>query len=107
MSDKNKNLKTAKDESPQLKNVDEKSDSDKQYLNIFKDFRPTSTEDYGYFFYPQRFGCVREPEWYEKYFSYGVSRELIKKSQCEQNVQKAIEKRTFHSPKLQKIVSYN
>jgi hypothetical protein len=67
----------------------------KEHLNSSKDFRPTKYEDYGYFFFPERFGNVHTPSWYEKFFSYGSSREIFKKSICKRNVQDAIEKRSF------------
>jgi hypothetical protein len=64
------------------------------YTNATKDFRPTKKEDYGYFFYPERFGAVREAsEWYNKFFSYGKSREAYQKAACERNVQECLEKR--------------
>ncbi len=68
-------------------------DSDAKYLNSTKDFRPTKFEDFGYFFYPQRFGNVHKSSWYEKMISYSESRDLIKRKQCEYNVEKAIETR--------------
>lgn len=65
------------------------------YLNSKKDFKPNKFEDYGYFFFPQRFGNVVNPKWYEKFFSYGKSREILNKNLCEQNVEQCIDKRKF------------
>jgi hypothetical protein len=65
------------------------------YLNSKKDFRPNRYEDYGYFFFPMRFGNVRTPQWYEKFFSYSSSRELLNKNVCEENVEKCLKKRIF------------
>ena len=67
------------------------------YLNSKKDFTPNKYEDYGLFFYPQRFGSVRTPEWYEKFFSYGSSREILNKSLCEENVAKCLQTRIIFS----------
>lgn len=63
------------------------------YLNSAKIFKPTKTEDYGSFFYSERSGNEIKSNWYDKFFSYGASRELLKKSLCEQNVKNCIEKR--------------
>lgn len=63
------------------------------YTNSSKDFRPNRYEDFGYFFFPQRFGNEVKSNWYEKFFSYGKSREILNKSLCEQNVQNCIENR--------------
>lgn len=68
-----------------------------EHLNSKKNFKPNKYEDYGYFFFPERFGNVRDPSWYEKFFSYGSSRELLKKSMCEKNVEDALEKRNNKS----------
>lgn len=63
------------------------------YTNSAKDFRPNKFEDFGYFFYPQRFGNIVQTKWHEKFFSYGKSREFLNKSLCEQNVENCIQKR--------------
>ena len=33
-----------------------KTDNDSQYINSLKDCKPTALEDYGYYFFPERFG---------------------------------------------------
>lgn len=74
---------------------DEKSNDDSKnlYLNSAKDFKPNKYEDYGYFFFPQRFGNAIKPKWYEKFLFYGKSREILNKNLCEQNVEQCIENR--------------
>ena len=39
------------------------------YLNSKKDFKPNNNDDYGYFFYPERFGNVYKPKWHENFIS--------------------------------------
>lgn len=63
------------------------------YLNSKKSFKPTKTEDYGSFFYSDRNGNEEKTHWYDKFISYGASREVLKKNLCEQNVQNCIENR--------------
>ncbi|RNA36041.1 mitochondrial inner membrane protease ATP23-like protein [Brachionus plicatilis] len=72
----------------------EKSNTDRKnlYLNSNKDFTPNKFEDFGYFFFPQRFGNVIKPKWHEKFFFYGKSREILNKNLCEQNVERCIDK---------------
>jgi hypothetical protein len=70
------------------------------YLNSKKDFKPNRYEDYGYFFFPMRFGNMRTPQWYEKFFSYSSSRELLNKNVCEENVEKCLKKRIFLELKI-------
>ena len=81
MSDKKENVASETNKSKDL------------YTNSAKDFRPNKFEDFGYFFYPQRFGNIVQPKWYDKFLSYGKSRELLNKNLCEQNVENCIEKR--------------
>lgn len=78
------------DKNPRNENL---KDDDSLYLNSAKDFKPTRTEDYGAFFYSERFGNEIKSSWYEKFFSYGASREILKKNLCEQNVKTCMEKR--------------
>lgn len=66
---------------------------DPAFLNSSKNFQPTKTEDYGAFFYSERFGNEPKRNWYDKFISYGASREVLQKNVCEQNVQTCIEKR--------------
>lgn len=68
-------------------------DENPAYLNSSKNFKPNEYEDYGAFFYSERFGNQPKHSWYDKLFSYGASRELLQKNLCEQNVQKCVEKR--------------
>jgi hypothetical protein len=74
------------------KDKDSNQEDDK-YLNSKKNFTPNKYEDFGYFFYPQRFGNIQQPIWYEKFFSYGKSREIFKKAMCEENVEKCLNNR--------------
>jgi hypothetical protein len=70
-----------------------KTNPEDLYTNSKKDFKPTKNEDYGYFFFPERFGNIRTPQWYEKFFSYGSSRELLNKTLCEENVANCLKTR--------------
>ena len=70
-----------------------KTNIENLYTNSKKDFTPNKYEDYGYFFFPERFGNIRTPQWYEKFFSYGSSRELLNKTMCEENVEKCLKTR--------------
>ena len=66
----------------------------KKNINLFKFIK--INEDYGYFFYPQRFGnAVNTASWHEKFFSYGSSREILNKNLCEENVEKCLKTRTL------------
>jgi hypothetical protein len=70
------------------------------YLNSSKNFNPTKTEDYGAFFYSERLGNVAKTNWYDKFISYGASREVLQKNLCEQNVQKCIETRNIKTSNM-------
>ncbi len=75
---------------------DSKADTSESelYLNSKKDFRPNKFEDFGYFFYPERFGnLVKQSVWYEKLVSFTGSSDTMNKASCEKNVQNAIENR--------------
>ena len=65
------------------------------HLNSKKDLKPNKFEDFGYFFYPERFGNVYKPAWYDKFFSTTGTTDAVNKLTCEKNVQKAIETRWF------------
>jgi len=65
------------------------------YLNSKKDFKPTKTEDWGYFFYPERFGSVYKPSWFERLFSFTGTTDTVNRVTCEKNVQNAIETRNL------------
>lgn len=70
------------------------ADSDSEnYLNSKKNFKPTKTEDYGYFFFPERFGNIHEQPWYKKLVFFGASREGMRKVQCETNVENCLKSR--------------
>ncbi len=72
----------------------ENSDADKEvHLNSNKNFKPSKTEDWGYFFYPERFGSVYKPSWFEKLFSFTGTTDTVNRATCEKNVQNAIETR--------------
>ena len=88
--DHNEKLKPSTHESLQDKTQPKMEDL---YTNSKKDFTPNKYEDYGYFFFPERFGNIRTPQWYEKFFSYGASRELLNKTMCEENVEKCMKTR--------------
>ena len=72
---------------------DSRADEDPLYLNSKKDFQPNKNDDYGYFFYPERFGQTYSPKWYEKLISLTGSSEEANKAQCEKNVQEAMDHR--------------
>ena len=69
------------------------SSSSDLYNNSKKDFKPNNFEDFGYFFYPERFGSVYTPNWYDKLFSLTGTTDSVNKVTCEKNVQSAIENR--------------
>lgn len=77
------------DNKPTTSNVN--SSNAKEHVNSEKDFHPNEYEDYGYFFYPERFGKTFIIPWYEKAFTISGSRDNIRKAQCEENVKKALE----------------
>lgn len=89
----NKQPKPEQDATNTNKPEENQKNQNDLYLNSKKKFKPNSSEDYGYFFFPERFGNMKKPMWYQKYFSYGASRDLLKKNLCEQNVQNCIENR--------------
>lgn len=63
------------------------------YLNSKKDFTPNKNDDYGYFFFPERFGITYDPLWYEKLSFISGSSDAATKAQCEKNVESAINNR--------------
>ena len=69
------------------------SKEDDNYLNSKKDFTPTKFEDFGYFFFPERFGNIYKPSWFEKYMRFPTTTEQINRIRCEISVQKAIQTR--------------
>ena len=65
----------------------------KKHINSEKNFEPTIYQDYGYFFYPERWGKIYKPEWWRSLFSFSESRAHIRKTMCESNVKDALENR--------------
>ena len=47
------------------------------YLNSKKDFTPNKNDDYGYFFFPERFGITYDPLWYEKLSFFNLNTSFI------------------------------
>ena len=72
-------------------------DENPLYLNSKKDFKPNGNDDYGYFFYPERFGNVYKPKWHENLLKFTGSSEEATKALCEKNVESAIKNRNFKS----------
>ena len=72
------------------------SPDEKRYLNAAKDFKPTALEDYGYFFFPERFGKEHVLTIPQRILQLsipfdGASRDLARKIECEKYVSKSIE----------------
>ena len=67
--------------------------NDDLYTNSKKNFTPNRYEDFGFFFFPERFGNIVQPKWYDDLLSFAKSGAQLKKLQCEQNVINCIEKR--------------
>lgn len=70
------------------------SDSTDLYLNAKKNFKPNKFEDFGYYFYPERFGSTYKPAWYEKLVAWTGTSDAVNKITCEKNVQNALENRS-------------
>ena len=71
--------------------AEEKKQEKTIHINSEKSFIPNEYEDYGFYFFFERLGHQYELPWYKKVFSYGGARDLIRKVQCEQNVEKLLE----------------
>ena len=72
--------------------IDESKAKQTEHINSEKNFFPSDYEDYGYFFYPERWGKIYKPSWYSMLLFSG-SRENIRKVTCETNVKDALENR--------------
>lgn len=64
-----------------------------EFINAEKDFTPNKFEDFGYFFYPERFNKTHQTKWFEKILTISASREELRKLQCEENLKSCMEKR--------------
>jgi hypothetical protein len=69
--------------------------AEKEEINSDKNFEPNEYEDYGYYFFPERFGKIYTAPWYT-FFTYSGSRELLRKAQCEANVKDCLENRNYY-----------
>ena len=76
------------------------------FINADKDFTPKEHEDYGYFFFPERFGKKFEIPWYMKALTFSGSRDILRKAQCEQSVLKSLESRKIARKTALKIFLY-
>ena len=69
-------------------------DSSENYLNAKKSFRPNNYEDFGYFFYPERFNSTYKQAWYDKLIAWSGTSDAVNKITCEKNIQNALENRS-------------
>ena len=72
------------------------SNDDDLYINAKKNCQPTSLEDYGYFFFPERFGKERTLSLPQRLGKLAIpfdnaSRDIARKIECEQSIADAIE----------------
>lgn len=71
-------------------------EDDDLYINAKKDLRPTSLEDYGYFFFPERFGKNRVLSISQRLAQLAIpfdsaSRDVARRLECQQFVAKAVD----------------
>ena len=80
-----------------------KTDNDSQYINSLKDCKPTALEDYGYYFFPERFG----QEFKLTIPFDSASRDLARKIECEKYVIKSIESNPLIKTLVQALKDHN
>lgn len=76
--------------------VNPPTDNDDRYINLLKDNQPTQLEDYGYYFFPERFGKQYNLTLPQRIFQLTIpfdsaSRDLARKLECEQYIVKSIQ----------------
>ena len=63
---------------------------DNRYINLLKDCKPTELEDYGYYFFPERFGKEHILTMTQRLLQLSIpfdsaSRDLARKIECEKS----------------------
>jgi len=85
---------------------------DKKYLNSMKDCRPTELEDYGYYFFPERFGGEIVFTLPQRILQLSIpfdyaSRDLARKIECEKSVIKSVESHPLVKTLVQALQDHN
>ena len=85
---------------------------DNRYINSLKDCRPTELEDYGYYFFPERFGREHILTIPQRILQLSIpfdsaSRDLARKIECEKYVIKSIESNPLIKTLVQALADHN
>ena len=83
-----------------------------KYINANKDCRPTELEDYGYYFFPERFGREYKISIFERILRLSVpfdwaSRDLARKIECEKYVVQAVESNPVVKTLVRALADHN
>lgn len=99
---------------PPTPSIPQKSseNDDKKYLNSAKDCQPTELEDYGYYFFPERFGHERIITIPQRIFQLSIpfdyaSRDLARKIECEKYVVKSVQSHPLIKTLVQALEDHN
>jgi hypothetical protein len=89
-----------------------KTDNDSRYINSLKDCKPTALEDYGYYFFPERFGKEHRLTIPQRILQLSIpfdsaSRDLARKIECEKYVIKSIESNPLIKTLVQALADHN
>ena len=88
------------------------STDDNRYINLLKDCKPTELEDYGYYFFPERFGKERILTIPQRLLQLSIpfdsaSRDLARQIECEKYVVKSIESNPLIKTLVQALKDQN
>jgi hypothetical protein len=89
-----------------------KTDNDSQYINSLKDCKPTALEDYGYYFFPERFGQEYKLTIPQRILQLSIpfdsaSRDVARKIECEKYVIKSMESNPLIKTLVQALKDHN
>ncbi|CAF3318214.1 unnamed protein product [Rotaria socialis] len=111
--------KQKKTESASLPSTETKTDvktdndnNENRYINALKDCKPTALEDYGYYFFPERFGKERVLTISQRALQLSIpldsaSRDLTRKIECEKYIIKSIESNPLIKTLVQALADHN
>lgn len=87
-------------------------ENENRYINMLKDNTPTDLEDYGYYFFPERFGKEHTLTIFQRILQLSIpfdaaSRDLARKIECEQYIVKSIESHPLIKTLVQALADHN
>lgn len=87
-------------------------ENENRYINMLKDNTPTELEDYGYYFFPERFGKEHTLTIFQRILQLSIpfdaaSRDLARKIECEQYIVKSIESHPLIKTLVQALADHN